>query len=110
MGSGVTVVSSQHGQIEVPEENKPLEINTLMLETGAYSQVAYYWFKVGDTFTSSYWKQQFLIALKTLFRQPASSALIRVSNTVRDSNVAQAEEDAEEFIRLIVPQLYEYLP
>ena len=109
-GGGVTILDQSLDSVTVPSLNLLLEINKLLLEKGATKQIAFYWFKVGNAFTTSYWKQQLLIAIKTLLGRPASSALIRVSVTVADSNEAKAVQEAREFTDLIIPDILRYLP
>jgi len=69
-----------------------------------------YWFKVGDEFTASYGRQQILIALKSLMGKPSSSALIRISTVIKDSDVDSAEKLLQDFAKLIIPHLEKYLP
>jgi len=119
-GGGVSVLS--HKSFAVPgmenlkfddermAKNLPLIINRLMLEQGKAQEVSFYWFKVGDKFTPSYWGQQFLIALKTIVGQKASSAMIRVSTAVNQGDIKQAESNTIEFIRMISPKLFRFLP
>ena len=109
IGSGATVTSSTHAELSA-DNGTSVRTNRLILEQGDNKQVAYYWFKVGNTFTSNYWKQQALIAIKTFLGQPASSALIRVSATVKREDLAGAEQAVEKFSRPMIPQLFQYLP
>jgi len=87
-----------------------IPVRKLSLEQGRYEHVAYYWFKVGDSFTSSYWGQQFRIAMNTFLGRNSSSALIRLSTVMEDDNEAKAEKDIQEFAALILPDIKEYLP
>ncbi len=108
-GSGVSVVS-RIKEINFLPSRKIINVNKLLLEQGDTRQVSYYWFKVGDSFTSSYWKQQSLVAWNTLLGKSASSALIRISATIETNDTQQAEQDVEEFSQLIIPALSTYLP
>jgi EpsI family protein len=90
--------------------NTDFLVNRLQLETGAYRSNAYYWFKVGDTFTPTYWKQQFLIASKTLLGKPSSSAMVRLSVDIEKGDSQQAEHLAQSFAKTILPLLNQYLP
>ena len=120
IGSGVSVVSNEPKPIvEFPSDQfvgiEPVEsarvvANRLLLEQSVAQQVAYYWFKVGDVFTEKYWKQQLLIPLRSLLGQNASSAMIRISSTVKGGEVDKADQDAQEFAHLIYPLLNQYLP
>ena len=119
-GGGVSVLSHKNFTVSGMEnlkfddermaKNLPLIINRLMLEQGKAQEISFYWFKVGDKFTPSYWGQQFLIALKTIVGQKASSAMIRVSTAVNQGDIKQAESNTIEFIRMISPKLFRFLP
>jgi len=107
-GGGATI--SKNVPAEIVADKEVVQARHLVIEKGKFEQVAFYWFKVGDSFTPNYWKQQGLIALKSFFGQPASSALVRLSATVRKSDNQKAIDDIKEFGQLIVPELYKYLP
>ena len=110
IGGGVTVVNNTRDTIEVPVQNLVIRTNKLLLEFKNFQQLAVYWFKVGDSFTSNYWKQQFLIAAKTLLGKPSSSALIRISADVNGDDLARSNQSIKEFAQEIVPFLFQYLP
>ena len=109
-GSGISLLEHALDKVPVDSEGTLLEANRLLLERGSTRQVAYYWFKVGDAFTASYWKQQMLILMKSIMGKPASSALIRVSVTVLNNDTKKATEETKEFISLVLPYLLQYLP
>lgn len=106
-GGGVSVLSNK--VLTLPADIN-LQVNELQLEKNQYQQVAYYWFKVGNSFIVNYWKQQLMIAFKTLISQPASSAMIRVSSTMNRESPQEAASVQEEFIRQILPLVPQYLP
>lgn len=108
-GSGIKVVGNTVDTIPVPEYNLTIKAHKLALERRRLKQVAYYWFKVGDAFTASYWKQQAKIAFKNLIGRPEGSALIRVSAT-HNGDEAQAVADIKQFTRLAMPAIYKHLP
>ena len=110
-GSGVTILGSYRDSFSVNTNNsQPLvvNVNKLLLEQRDFKQISFYWFKVGNSFTTNYWKQQGLVALKTFLGKSASSALIRVSSTVKDSE-QKALSDLKEFSQQIMPFLFTYL-
>ena len=110
-GAGVTIVDRAKDAIYLDSTRQAgVEANSLTLEKGEERHLVYYWFKVGDSFTTSYWKQQFLIAVKSFLGQPASSALIRVSAPVTGDDNLKAANQIKEFGRLIIPKLERYLP
>jgi len=109
-GSGLTILEDVHDTIPVQYKNMTIEANRLRLSKGNFNQIAYYWFKVGDHFTSNYWKQQILIAFYTLLGRHPSSALVRVSANCVDNNVDKTIVNIKKFTNLITPELLLYLP
>lgn len=109
-GSGVSVLAKNFDTVSILGRNASLAVNKLRLQKGKLNEMAFYWFKVSDTFTSSYWRQQWLIALKTLFGRPPSSALIRVSADITQAGEESTIQLIKEFSSRIVPDLNQYLP
>ncbi|MCK5014302.1 MAG: EpsI family protein [Candidatus Omnitrophica bacterium] len=109
-GGGATILNNVHDSFVSVSEDERIEVNRLTVERGRTEQIFVYWFKVGDSFTSNYWIQQGLIAMKSFLGSPASSALIRISSTVKHENESEASERIKKFGRLIVPHLHQYLP
>lgn len=110
-GSGATILSNVHDSFDPEGENLKINVNRLTLELGKERQVLFYWFKVGDTFTSNYWKQQGLIALKSLLGKPSSSALIRIStSSLKEEDDETAANNLKDFGRIIFPELKKHLP
>ncbi len=109
-GSGVSILSREVKPVLTDKKNQMVPVNRLLLKQGLTRSLSYYWFKVGDQWTASYWRQQILIALKTLTGQTASSALIRLSIQIKDSDQDTFEQDLQGFIQSILPELQQYLP
>jgi len=109
-GGGITILSSVPDAIPSGSKDLSIDVRRLKIARGRTMQIFAYWFKVGDSFTSNYWKQQGLIAFKSLLGQPASSALIRISSTVKNNNDANATMLIKKFGKLIIPHLKLYLP
>ncbi len=109
-GGGFTIVEDAHDTIPVQYKNLTIQANRLRMNKGNFTQIAYYWFKVGDHFTSNYWKQQILIAFYTLLGRHPSSALVRVSADVVNDNINKTIDKIKNFTNLIAPELFLYLP
>jgi len=109
-GSGATILSSAHDSFPLRQAGGKINVNRLTVELGSVDQAFFYWFKVGDSFTPNYWKQQGLIALKSFLGQPASSALIRISADVKGGAEDEAIRQLKEFGQLIEPYLSQHLP
>lgn len=110
-GSGATIINNVHDSFSTDSSLEDIKVNRVTVEQGRERQIFFYWFKVGDAFTSNYWKQQGLIALKSFLGQPSSSALIRISIPVRkEEDDANATQKLKDFGRTILPYLQKYLP
>jgi len=109
-GSGLSIMEDVHDTIPVHENNITIQANRLRLVKGNFTQISYYWFKVGKRFTSNYWEQQMLIAIGTLLGKHPSSALVRVSADVIDGDVQKTEKNIKKFTDLSMPDLLSYLP
>ncbi len=104
------ILSNVPDSIIPASSDSAVDINRLKVERGREMQIFTYWFKIGDSFTPNYWKQQALIAYKSLLGLPASSALIRISSNVKNDNDTEAIGRIKKFGRLIIPHLKQYLP
>jgi len=109
-GSGLTITEDVHDDIPVQYNHLIIPANRLRLAKGHFSQIAFYWFKVGGHFTSNYWQQQMLIAFYTLLGKHPSSALVRVSADVVDDDINKTIANIKAFTNLIAPQLFTCLP
>ncbi|MCR4337393.1 MAG: EpsI family protein [Candidatus Omnitrophica bacterium] len=108
-GGGLNILKKERIWL-LNDSHDRLEANKLLLEQGEMRQLSFYWFKIGDSFTASYWKQQILMALKSLIGKSSSSALVRVSLTMEEGKESPAIGLAQEFTRLIKPYVLQYLP
>ena len=109
-GSGISILEKTHDSIAVNYKNLNISSNRLLIQANKLYQISFYWFKVGDAFTSNYWKQQALVALNTLFSQREGIALIRISADVNNNDKEIAIKEVKDFTNLITPQLFKYLP
>lgn len=109
-GTGADILENKPAHIHIDSINLEIKANKLVLELGDVKQVSFYWFKVDDMFTRSYWKQQLLIAVNNLFMRFPSNALIRVSATISEEGEEKAVEDISDFAQVLVPNIYKYLP
>jgi EpsI family protein len=109
-GSGASILSSVHDSFSSKEGGLEIRTNRLTLEQTKNNQILFYWFKVGNTFTPNYWKQQWLIACKSLLGKPSSSALIRISTHMLTDDDQQETQLLKDFGRSILPYLLKHLP
>ena len=109
-GGGGSILANYPINIYIANnEQGAFQVNQLDLALGTTKPMALYWYKIGDSYTSNYWKQQGMIAMKTLLGQPSASALVRISSEVLKSK-NETLNDLEKFINLILPELAQHLP
>ena len=108
-GSGAKIFEEKRDFV-YDEQNNKVPVNRFSFEIGQLPQVAIYWFKIGDRFTPSYWKQQAMIAFNSFSGKSASSALIRLSAIAKSGNQEETVSNIKEFSKLIIPLLPKYLP
>ncbi|MGH2563665.1 MAG: exosortase C-terminal domain/associated protein EpsI, partial [Ginsengibacter sp.] len=109
-GGGVSILERTLDAIPVSYKNLIIHANRLELQARQLHQITFYWFKAGDSFTSSYWKEQTLVAINSLWGKRQGSALIRISADFTGNNKEAAIREVKEFTGLITPQLMKYLP
>ena len=110
IGGGVSVLNNVKETIALAGKNDTLTVNCLELSLRGERYLSFYWFKVADSFTSNYWKQQILIAIKTLFGSSPSSALLRVSGNTFTGEPDESKRVLKDFVKIIIPQIRIYLP
>jgi len=109
-GSGSMVILKEKIALAKTKSNATITAQKIVVDQRGAQQVVVYTFKIGDSFTENYWKQQALIAVKSLLGKKSSSALIRLSAVVPGADVARAEKAIRAFAQKIVPLLPTYLP
>jgi len=109
-GGGISILSDNLRVLSDKKRGIELDTKRMFVEKGKYQQIANYWFKVGNTMTANYLKQQILVALKMCLGRPAGSAMLRISADVKGEQVAEADATIQEFAMEILPILPKYLP
>ena len=108
--SGISIIDKGKKLIIIASSNVKFKVNWLLLDNNESQQLAYYWFKVGDIYTQSYWKQQILAAFNNILGRRKGNALIRISTDIDNGHHQQAIDLLNEFACLIIPQLLQNLP
>jgi len=108
--SGISIVDKGKKDTIIASSNSSFKVNWLILDNNENQQLAYYWYKVGDVYTHSYWKEQALSALNNLSGKKTGNALIRISTDIVNGHQTQAINLLNEFACLIIPQLFKHLP
>jgi EpsI family protein len=108
--SGISILDKGKKYIIIAFSNLAFKVNWLLLDNDQNQQIAYYWYKVGDVYTQSYWKEQALAALNSLSGKKTGNALIRISTDIVNGHQEEAINLINEFSCLIIPQLFKHLP
>jgi EpsI family protein len=109
-GGGATIITKYPYTITY-DNKKDLTVNRVIIDEVNYQQIMYYWFKIGNSYTPSYGRQQLLIGIKTLMGKPSSSALIRMTTVLKDDNDEKnATQLINSFAQDILPIIPQYLP
>jgi EpsI family protein len=108
--SGISILDKGKDYIIISPSQLQIKANWLLLDDNQNQQIAYYWFKVGDIYTHSYWKQQALSAFYNLIGKRTGSAIIRISADITSGHQNEANKIISEFAVNIGPQLSQYLP
>jgi len=107
--SGISIIDKSKEFILIDPSYGPITVNCLLLDENSNRQIAYYWFKVGDTYTHSYWKQRALATFNNLIgKRTTGSALIRISADMVNGHQKETVKLINEFASLIGPQLSQY--
>jgi len=108
-GSGISIIDKGNKYIIIASSNLKFKVNWLLLDNNQNQQIAYYWFKVGNLYTRSYWKQQALAAFNNILGRRKGNALIRVSSEIINGKQQDTINLINEFSCVIIPQLFQYL-
>jgi EpsI family protein len=106
----ISIVDKGKKYIIIASSDSRFKVNWLVLDNDENQQIDYYWYKVGDVYTHSYWKQQAIAAFNNLSGKNTGNALIRISTNIDNGHHEEAVNLINEFACLIIPQLYKHLP
>ncbi len=108
--SGFSILDKGKNTIIINPSRPKIKVNWLLLDNDQNQQIVYYWFKVGNLYTHSYWKQQTLSAYNTLTGKRTGTALIRISADIIDGRQNEASKRIDAFASMLGPKLSQYLP
>jgi EpsI family protein len=109
-GSGDGIVAKGDVTVTDVPGRGDLPCRELIVQHGQEMQYVMYVYKCGNSYTGSFWKQQWVILLNGLLKRNASGALIRVSLTMDTDNPGAARKLSTEFLRVAVPYVDKALP
>lgn len=108
-GAGSDIIAKRDVTVRGADTGRGIPCRELVVGAGAQRLYVLYTYKCADTYTRSFWRQQFVIFLNGLLRRSASGALIRVSTPIVDDLTA-ARRRAMQFLGVAMPYLHRGLP
>ncbi len=108
-GGGQDIIAKADLVVPGVEGRGDIPCRELIVQSGANKQYFLYVYKCGDSYTRSFWVQQYIIFTNGLLNRNASGALIRVSTPV-GNDLAAARRRAMQFLVVAVPYLDRALP
>jgi len=108
-GGGQDIIAKKSVVVSGIEDHDDLPCRELVVHSGPKRTYYLYTYKCGDTYTRSFWRQQFVIFANGLRNRNAGGALIRVSTPVT-TTLADARQRAMTFLRIGMPYLDRCLP
>jgi EpsI family protein len=107
--AGISILDKGKKRIKMGNSNNGFRVNWLISDNRQNQRISYYFYKVGGIYTTSYWKQQGMVALNNLIGKPSGSALIRISVDIHDGQ-QEAIRLINDFTAVLIPQLSNNLP
>ena len=91
--------------------NKTMEVNRAVMQSGRNRQLTYYWFPQRGRILTNAYQLKIFTFWDALTQQRTDGALVRVITSVyEDEKLADAEKRLQNFVRDIEPVLEEYIP
>jgi len=104
-GAGEGIVAKRSVVVSGVEGRGDIKCSELIVQSGSRKFYFLYVYKCGDTYTPSFWKQQYVILMNGLLDRNASGALIRLSTPIINDDVGGARQRSVEFLRVSLPYL-----
>ena len=108
-GGGQDIIAKADLVVPGVEGRGDILCRELIVQSGANKLYFLYVYKCGDSYTRSYWVQQYVIFTNGLLYRNASGALIRVSTPV-GNDLAAARRRSMKFLGIALPYLDRALP
>lgn len=104
-GFGYEVNKEDPVKLSWPGTQETLTASRLWIQRPNDSQVVLYWYKIGSAFTTSYYRQQWQLALSQLKGDPNRVALIRISSPTSSQNPEKTLRLLKKFSQALIPNL-----
>jgi EpsI family protein len=88
-----------------------MTVNRAIMEKSGQQQISYFWFLARGRILTNAWELEFYTFWDSLTKQRTDGALVRlITPMYQNESLKDAEIRLQEFTRLIVPVLEEYIP
>ncbi|MCD6377255.1 MAG: EpsI family protein [Planctomycetes bacterium] len=108
-GSGEGIIAKRDIDVNGVPGRGIVSCRELIVQANRRKEYFLYTYKCGDTYTRSFWRQQFTIFINGLLNRNASGALIEISTPIVISR-EEAYKRAQSMLRAVIPYLDRGLP
>ena len=109
-GSGWIFEKAGSNIIDVPGVGQ-IKVRAATLVKNREKQLVYYWFQKGERVIDNVWALKWYVFWDALTRRRTDGALVRIiASVMPDETETAAKKRLDEFVKEVVPVLYEYLP
>jgi exosortase D (VPLPA-CTERM-specific) len=95
----------------VPGNNRTMEVNRVIMQSGGNRQISYYWFPVRGRILNNAYQLKIYNFWDALTQQRTDGALVRlITRVYEDEKLEDAEKRLQDFVRNVEPVLEEFIP
>ena len=110
-GAGWNFVKTKKASIGLGGfNNKTILINDILLQKGREKQIMFYWFQGRGRYIASEYAQKIYLVLDSITKRRTDEAFVRIIAPVIDDNEKETRRYLNNFTKLLIPVLEEYLP
>jgi EpsI family protein len=108
-GAGWNIVQTSLENLEISHPHNAKAIK-LILQKSDQNQIMLYWFQCGGRIISSEYMQKIYMIADSVTRHRTDGAFVRLISNVTDNDETRTLNSLKEFIGVLMPILYEYIP
>lgn len=110
-GAGWNFVKTRKAAINIGNPNhKTIVVNNILLQKGSKKEIMFYWFQGRGRFLTSEYAQKIYLVLDSITKRRTDEAFVRIISPVFKEDEESTLKHLENFTKLLIPLLQEYLP
>ena len=109
-GQGWTVLGNRKGKIEVgSQSSSAVKYSSMIVGKGGRRELVIYWFQSYDSSSSDTFSQKVHAFLNNFSRHAHGNAFVRVTVSLKNTSLDQAQKISEKFIKAFYPVFLTYI-